>query len=333
MYELLGICLALAALLTLNAVVSLMAVMLWRGIRQFTHRWPAVTQANVIFALRIFPLAGAIICIFALLLPAYIRHEPRITSEVVSLKLAALAVLSVIGLAFAIWRGLATWHMTRRLVADWLRHAEPVSIENVSIPAYRVVHRFPVVAVVGAIRPRLFIAAQIFDTLSCEEIQAVVDHESGHLAAHDNLKRALVRACRDMLMIVPCGRSLDRAWAESAEAAADEYAARMRGAFGALNLAEAMIKISRVVPVGAKPTMPAGAFLIDEPGDVVRRVRRLTELATIDNDYRRRLESFSNTITWAFLSCLLIAIALVATNAHVLTMVHTTIEHVVLALR
>lgn len=334
MYELLGFCLALAALLTLNAFASLLAVALWRSTRRFTQHWSAAARANVLFALRVFPPASAIICVLALLVPAYITHEPRATNEVVSLKLAVIAFLSVVGLALALWRGFRTWQVTRRLIIDWLTHAEPIRIENVSIPAYRVAHRFPVVAVVGALRPRLFIANQIFDTLNDEELQAVVAHEAGHLVARDNLKRALVRACRDVLMMVPCGRSLDRAWAECAETAADEHAARARGALGALDLAEAMIKISRVVPIGAKPTMPAGAFLLAEAGgDVVQRVRLLTEMATTDTTDNLRQQSFSSLIMWGLTGSLVVAIAFISTNAQMLKWMHDTIEQVVFLLR
>lgn len=330
MYELLGICLALSAVLLFNAFASLTAVGLWESIKRFSYGWSATTRANVLFFFRIFPPAIAITCVLTLLIPAYIAHEPRTSTEVVSPALAALAFLSVIGLALALWRGLRTWHVTRRLVADWLRHAEPISLENISIPSYRVNHRFPVVAVVGAIRPRLFIADQVFDTLSEKELQAVVAHELGHLAAHDYLKRVMLRVCRDVLAIIPCGRSLDRAWDETAEAAADEHATRICGAAGALDLADAMIKISRAVPLGIKPTMPAGAFLINEVGgSVVWRVRRLTELATTNNVYLQTPRFLSSLLTWVFFFCPLVAIALIATNAHTSIWMHDAIERIV----
>jgi hypothetical protein len=330
MYELLGICLALAALLTFNAVVSLVAVMLWRSIRRFTNGWSAATRANLLFALRLFPPASALASVLALLIPSYIEYEPRMSGEVVSLKLALIALLSVAGLALALWRGFMAWYVTRRLVSDWLRHAEPVTVRSVPIPAYRVKHRFPIVAVVGAFRPRLFIAAQVFDTLSDEEMRAVMVHETGHLVAHDNFKRTLLRACRDVLMMVPCGRSLDREWAENAEEAADEHAARTCGAIGALDLARAMIKVSRAVPVGVTPTMPAGAFLLTVAGgDVVRRVRRLTELATIDKSYALAQRTVSHLIIWSLTGCLLIAVTFVATNTQILIWTHSAIERVV----
>ncbi|HEX8889113.1 MAG TPA: M48 family metalloprotease [Pyrinomonadaceae bacterium] len=334
MYELLGFCLALVALLAFNAFASLMAAALWRALGRFTHRWSAITKANVLFTLRILPPASAALCVLMLVAPAYIEHEPRITTETVSLKLAAMAFISVMGLMLALWRGFVTWRATQRLVADWLRHAEPISLENISIPAYRVTHRFPIVAVVGAFRPRLFIADQIFDTLSAEELRSVVAHEYGHLAARDNFKRALVRACRDVLMIVPCGRSLDSAWAESAESAADEYAACAGGPQGTLDLAGAMIKIARAVPLGAKPTLPAGAFLLDRAdGEVVRRVRRLTELATTVDTHQSRRAFFSSLILWSALSLMLIAVFLMVTNTQILMHTHDGIERIVSALQ
>lgn len=160
-----------------------------------------------------------------------------------------------------------------------MQNAEPIQADGVAIPAYRFRHHFPVIAVVGAIRPRLFIADYLIDSLSREELAAAIAHECGHLKAHDNLKRAMLRACRDALTIVPCGRSLDHAWSESSEVAADEHAARA-GSLAALDLAAALVKIARLVPPGVRCTIPAGALLIGEDaGGITPRVKRLTEIA------------------------------------------------------
>src|SRR5919202_1119057 len=110
---------------------------------------------------------------------------------------------------------------------------------------------------VGTLRPRLFIAQQLFAALTEAELRAALAHECGHLATRDNLKRAVLRACRDVLTIVPAGRTLDRAWDESTEAAADEHAARDGGAAAALDLAAALVKIARLAPPGMRPTLPA----------------------------------------------------------------------------
>jgi Zn-dependent protease with chaperone function len=336
MYQLLGLCLALAALLTANALAALASAALWRAwLDARTQAWTAAARAQLLFALRVAPCALAIVFVCALVVPAYLRFEPEATGEAVSLKLAALAALSIAGLALAVWRGLAAWLATRRLVTDWLRHAEACTLPGIGLPAYRVAHRFPVVAVVGALRPRLFIARQLFDTLSERELRAALAHECGHLAARDNLKRAILRACRDALTIVPAGRTLDRAWAASAEAAADEYAARTGDEVAALDLASALVKIARLVPRGARPTMPAGAFLVGEldGGHLAYRVRRLTQLASCEHDTLHTPPATHAAWLWAGASALLVAAALVAMDARALAAMHTALEYVVSALR
>jgi beta-lactamase regulating signal transducer with metallopeptidase domain len=333
MYHLLGACLALAALLSLNALGSLLATALWHAVARPAHRWSAATRARLIFALRIFPAVGAGACVGALLIPSYLAHEPRATAEVVSLKLAVLALVSIIGIALALWRGLCAWRATRRLAADWMRHGEPVRLEEISIPAYRIRHAFPVIAVVGVLRSRLFISAQVFESLTGEELSAALAHEKAHLDVRDNLKRGLLRACRDVLTIVPCGRFLDREWAEASEAAADERAARA-GSTVALNLASALVKIARLAPAGVKPTMPAGAFLIGNVvGSVAWRVRRLTQLAGVEGAFEGRGAAAINLSMWACLAAFLVAIALAATDARVLATMHVMIENIVWALK
>jgi Zn-dependent protease with chaperone function len=334
MHELLGICLALAGLLAFNALASLLADLLWRALEARAQRWTARARAQTLFALRVFPGAVVIVCVAALLLPAYIAHEPRQTAEEISLKLGALATISAAGLLLAAWRGAAAWVATRTLINNWRRDAEPVKLDQAPVPAYRLRHPFPVVAVVGVFRPRLFIAGQLFDQLSREELAAAIAHECGHLAARDNLKRALLRVCRDVLTIVPCERELDRAWAKNSEAAADEYAAR-NGAGAALDLASALVNIARLAPAGVKPAIPAGALLIGEDASgIAGRANRLMELATAGLQPEKTTSLFALRVSfWLSFGALLTAALLVATDPHSLVAVHNLIEVAVSALQ
>ncbi|MGH9850993.1 MAG: M56 family metallopeptidase [Blastocatellia bacterium] len=333
MFVLLGICLALIGLLTINAFASSLAVLLWRALQPRAQRWTARARAQTLFALRIFPGAVAIVCVAALLLPAYIAHEPRQNADEFSFKLGALAAISAAGLLLAAWRGVAAWVATRRLVNNWLRNAEPIKLNQAPVSAYRLRHPFPVVAVVGAFRPRLFVADQLFDQLSQAELAAVIAHECGHLAARDNLKQALLRACRDALTIAPCGRGLDRAWAQNSEAAADEYAARSDGE-GAINLASALVKIARLAPAGVKLAIPAGALLIGEGASgIAQRVSKLTQLATTGYQPEKMTSFALRTIFWLSGGALLTAAWLTTTDPHSLVAVHNLIEVVVSALQ
>jgi len=321
-FELLGICLALAALLTLNALTALLASALWVAIRSRVEAWPAEARARLLFTLRVFPSIIAVVCVVGLLLPAYIAHEPRRAVEPVSLKLGVLAAISAAGLLLALWRGVAAWIATHALIRNWLRVAEPITFDR--IPAYRLRHQFPVIAVVGAIHPKLFFADHLFQSLTRAELAAAVAHESGHLAARDNLKRATLRVCRDALAIFPSGASLDRAWAEASEAAADEHAARGGGAV-ALDLASTLIKIARLAPRGINPAMPAGASLIVNDADgIAKRVRRLTQMATLDN-----LSSHGRTFKawpWACFAAILSSAILLGASPSALLAIHKMIE-------
>jgi Zn-dependent protease with chaperone function len=329
MYELLGISLVLAALLSINALASLVAATLWRVLARPTRRWSAHTRAKIIFTMRVGPPVVALLAVSVLLIPAYLIHEPYSTTEVVGKKLGALALVSALGVVLAMWRGLKSWLATRALLRQWLDGAKGIRIDQVNIPAFRIDHPFPIIAVVGSIRPRLFVASRVLESLSADEMLAAIAHESGHLEARDNLRRILVRACRDMLTIVPCGRSLDRAWAESAEAAADESAAN-HGSAVALNLASALIEIARLVPAGSRPTMPVAAFLLGYETDGVKgRVRRLLDLAGAGARQTRRP---SRLTLWAprlvvLSSMFLLAFLLI--NSSTLAAMHDAIEHAV----
>ncbi|HEX8131334.1 MAG TPA: hypothetical protein VF527_19700 [Pyrinomonadaceae bacterium] len=336
MYNLLGLCLALAALLSINLLSTCLSIALWRALRGTLGRRSAAAQAQVLLYLRLLPFACALLFVGGFIVPAYLHHEPHPTDEVVSLKLALFAAFCVAGLALAAWRGLHSWLATRRLVADWLGHSEPVELAGVGLPVYRLQHRFPVIAVVGVARPRLFIAAHLFDELSAEELRAAVMHEHGHLAAHDNLKRATLRACRDVLMLVPAGRTLDNAWVERSEAAADEHAAHAGGAPVALDLASALVKIARLVPPHASPRMPAGAFLVGDhsTGSLAWRIQRLAGLATNETPPPHTSNAALNyALAGALAAALVVSATASFSQPHVLAPLHGALEHVVTALK
>ncbi len=247
----------------------------------------------------------------------------------VSKKLAALAIVSAIGLTLALWRGFRSWSATRGLKRKWLNIANEIELPGINIPALQIAHSFPIIAVLGTFRPRLFIADQVLQCLNEEELAAAIAHECGHLAAGDNFKRALLRACRDALMIVPCGRSLDRAWSESAESAADEHAAQ-RSSETALNLASALIRIARMVPSGARPEMPLAVFLVgEETRGVKARVRRLLEIASSDRISGRRNQSIVRLMPALSIFALSVLAVAIESNPQVLATVHSVIEHVV----
>jgi Zn-dependent protease with chaperone function len=333
-FELLGICLLLAALLTFNSLASLAIAGLWRVAGKLTLGWTAASRARLLFSLRTLPALLAFLSVALLLVPSYLAYEPRHTAESVSFKLALLAFISATGIAVSIYRGLATRRATANLMADWLRQGKPLQIAGIDIEAYQIEHAFPLIAIVGFLHPRLFIASQVLEILGPEEIAAAVAHENGHLAARDNLKRGLLQACRNALLIIPSGRSLDQAWSEASEEAADDNAARL-GYGMALDLASALVKIARNIPHGARPTMPAGVFLLgdEETKGIKSRVRRLIALSMNENRAGSRYDVFKRLLVWTPPIVLLASLTISATSPVFLSKIHLLLEQVVSALR
>jgi Zn-dependent protease with chaperone function len=332
MYEFLGITLVLALLLTINATATLAAAGMGRLSTRLLRKCSARTRAEILFVMRIGPPVIAIVAVVAFMIPSYLQYEPYATSETVSLKLGALATISAVGVALAIWRGLRSWLATRSLLKEWLAASTSIKLDTITVPTFVLQHSFPIIAVVGAFRPRLFIASHVLESLTEEELAAAIAHEYGHLAAQDNFKRSVMRVSRAALLIIPCGRWLDRAWSEASESAADEHAAQ-RSSMVALNLASALVRIARMIPKGQQQIMPASvsAFLpgAEDPPRVRVRVRRLVELAATDPRLLGSSAPLVRFLPWLVLTLFVAVSVTFESRPQVLASVHGFVEHVV----
>lgn len=332
MYAFLGTTLVLALLLTINATATMAAAGLGRISKRLLWRCSARTRAEILFVMRIGPPVIAIVVLAAFMVPSYLVYEPHKTEEFVSWKLGTLAALSAVGVALAIWRGIRSWVATRSLLNEWLASSTSIQLDGIDVPTFVVEQRFPIIAVVGALRPRLFIAEHVLGSLNQEELAAAIAHECGHLAAHDNFKRSVMRISRAALLLIPCGRLLDRAWSEASESAADEYAAQ-RSSIVALNLASALVRIAKMIPKGPAPIMPANvsAFLADDEDTprVKVRVRRLVELASTDPRLLVSSARLVRFMPWLALTALVIAGVSIESRPQVLAAVHAFVEQIV----
>ena len=332
MYKLLGLCLTFSTLLALATFLSLCSTLFWRVSGKLFGGLSASARANLVFWLRFVPIAFSVVLVVFFLVPSYVLDEPKDSGEIVTVKFATASLISIAGLILAAWRGFESWKLTVGLQKRWMHDATRVTVESVSIPTYCIEHAFPVVAVVGSIRPKLFIARKVIDSLSREELAATLAHEAGHMIARDNLKRQLLRACRDVLTVIPCGRLLDREWSEASEAAADEHAAQA-GRTIALDLAASLVKIARMVPPGTTPISAVGSLLIgDNMSAIAWRVRRLTELASLETIERRHRNSL---LQIGLLSVIALAglILLAPHYREILLLVHNMTESIVLLLQ
>jgi hypothetical protein len=249
----------------LSAVEATLVALVARSLA----RRPSASRASAFLALRLFPAAGALAFAAALVLPTFLYYEPSHTDEPLRRTMAAVAAIGIVLLARAVWRVASTWIATRRLARRWLRSGRPIAGLAPGLPAFVIDEPFPTVAVVGCVRPSLFVSDRVFEECTADEVRAMVSHERAHVASRDNLKRLLLRACPGL----PFGARLDSAWSAAAEEAADAAAAAS-DPDRRLDLANALIRLARLAP---EPNLPAGVSAFYHGGSIETRVRLLLE--------------------------------------------------------
>ena len=231
----------------------------------------AAERASALLRLRLWPATLAAAAL-VLAVASFIEFEPR-QPEAAGMTLRLLAIAALLPLSAAAWRLARLGLDTRRARRAWLASAERVELPGVDIPAYTVASSFPIVAVVGVIKPVLVVARSVIANCTPDEMRAILAHERGHMVRRDNLRRAALQAAPDFLARTAVARRIAAAWADATEEAADDVAGRL-GSDGRLRLAEALIHVARLVPAGARPVdVPASALFRGESLEL--RVRRL----------------------------------------------------------
>ena len=94
----------------------------------------------------------------------------------------------------------------------------------------------------GYLRPRVYLSRGAVESLSDDELRAVVTHELHHVGRRDPLRLLLARALADGLFFIPLLRRSSERYAALGELAADEAAVRRLGGRGAL--ASALLRFS-----------------------------------------------------------------------------------------
>lgn len=140
----------------------------------------------------------------------------------------------------------------------------------------RIVRNLPTPAfTAGWVRPRVFIAHEVRELLTTEEVTALLAHETAHVRRHDPLKLSLLRFLADTLFYIPALRTLADDVADEAEIAADDFAAGCDGTSPAA-LAFAILKLSTWEGFGRDHHGLAPVAVGFQRSDLLeRRVRRL----------------------------------------------------------
>lgn len=264
------VCLATFAV---TAAVSAVPVRWWW--RRITTADP-VERAAALMRLRLGSLALAVAAT-VVAAASFMIFEQREHPESTGLMMQGFAAVALAAWAAAMVRAVRQWLDTRRVLREWMATAEPIAMPGIDVPAFAVSSPFPVVAVVGIVRPRVIVARSVLAACTPAQLLAIAAHERRHLRARDNLRRTIISAAPDFIAWLPLATRIRNAWNAAAEEAADDAAAEA-GADGRIELADALIRVARI---GSNRTLrtalPASALYRGE--DLDRRIRRLLEPA------------------------------------------------------
>jgi Zn-dependent protease with chaperone function len=309
----------LAAFATVQLAISTAALVVWRLASHGAGELSPHRRARALLALRLLPSGGAALIVSTCVLPAFSRFEPRAGEEPIGPWLVVMGTVAAVMLGVMLVRTLRTVLASRRLTRLWLANATPLHLDGLTIPAYRIDTLFPVAAIVGIVRPRLFLDNRLLESCSSAEIGAVVAHEAAHLRRWDNFKRLIVRCLPDMVFAREAA-SLERTWSDAVEEAADAAAVVETRR---LDLADALIKVARLMPDRRRLELPASAFITS--ASIERRVRQL-----LDPPAGRALNAWGAAVAALTLAPVLLCVA-VWSDPSVLRVVHETVEMLVQA--
>jgi Zn-dependent protease with chaperone function len=311
MFDLRGIAVSLNCFVLLYFLLSVLVTIAWRPLKPLHVAQQSV--AAILFELRIFPLVASVIVTFALIVPSFQVLEPLSIDERMGAMPLALGVCALLLIAYSIFRAIAAQTRTKRVVTRWLQGAQPLKTNTNATVTFQSGRESPPLIVVGVRNPRVLVSESTIALLSPDELDMALKHEFEHMKSRDNLKRLILIFCP-----FPGMAKLESAWAQAAELAADDAAVSSQSE--ALNLAAALVKLSRLVLVKSPPVSATGFIA----GSVSQRVTRLLAWDEASKARRVRIR------TW-FLIPFAVAVSLLVTIAHgpVLARTHAVTEWIV----
>lgn len=262
MFVLRGIAVSLTFFVALYCLLSLMVGLAWRSLK-LLHPKSERSLANLLFGLRILPVAASTLITLGLVVPSFQLLEPRAIEEDMGLIPIVSGLCALLLIAFGVLRVVTAQTRTSRVAARWMNGANPHIIDT-DVVTFRSRGNAPPLMLVGVSKPRVLVSESTVSLLSREELRIALKHEIAHVRSCDNLKKLVFRS-----FPFPGMAKLESAWSEAAELAADDAA--VSNANEAVDLAAALVKVSRLVPVEAAPACTVGLV----SGAIRARVARL----------------------------------------------------------
>jgi len=257
---------ALSVFILAYSVLSLAVSAGWTLTAKLWRSLAPSRSANFLFGLRLVPLVAALAITAVYAVPSFLILEPGHIEEPFGPMLVLLATGALAWSLIAAFRAVAVQRRTSRILSRWVKEAKGIE-KGTSFPVLKLSSRDPVLTVAGICAPKVLVSEAAVKILTSEELEAALRHEMAHIRRHDNLKKLLFRFAS-----FPAMGQLESAWSEMSEMAADDAA--ISNCAEALDLASALIKLSRFAPV--QPSYALTSALLPGSGaSLTARVRRL----------------------------------------------------------
>ena len=310
MFALRGIAVSLTFFVLVYCLLSAVVLVCWRWLQ-----WLHATErslSEILFLLRIFPLVASAIVTFAFVVPSFQILEPRSADEGLGTMPFLLGLVALFFFAYGTYRVVTAQTRTSRIVARWLEGSVPLNGNSQAItlrsPSYT-----PPLTLVGLCKPRVLVSDSTLAMLSSGELEIALRHEVAHIRSRDNIKKLIFRFAP-----FPGMKELESAWSQAAELAADDAAVTSLN--DAVDLAAALVKLSRLIPVEPAPACTVGFVT----GSVRARVTRLLAWNEADRSHQRTIPR------WFAFPPLVVAIAAaILAYGPVLSMTHEITEWLV----
>ncbi|MFZ3342414.1 MAG: hypothetical protein WA609_19895 [Terriglobales bacterium] len=275
MFALRGIAVSLTFFVLLYCFLSALVAVSWRWLKVLRAAEQSV--ADLLFLLRVLPLFASILITAAFVVPSFDMLEPRSINEGTGTLPLAFGAAALLLIAYGSYRVIAAQVRTSRIVAGWLEGASPLETtgQTTTLCSRR---QTPPLTLVGMREPRVLVSEAAFALLGGDELQVALRHELAHIRSWDNLKKLVFRFAP-----FPGLAKMESAWSQAAELAADDAAVSNQS--DALDLASALVKLSRLVPVEAAPACTVGFVT----GSIRARIARLLAWDESGNTRQRRI--------------------------------------------
>jgi beta-lactamase regulating signal transducer with metallopeptidase domain len=286
MFAVRGIAVSFSVFILLYSALSLAVCALWRRLWPGAQRQSARRCADLLFSLRVIPFVVATGVTLALAVPSFLLLEPRAVNEPIGILPVVLGLCGIVTVLAGMWKAAAALIRASRAVARWSSGAGEIEVQAIdvrevearetkaggidstdSLPVMRVSGAAPPLTAAGILRPTVWLSRAAEFVLTGRELQSALRHEVVHVRRRDNLRKLILR-----LVAFPGMAEMESAWREATEMAADDAA--VSSASEALDLAAAVIKLSRLAPLEAPAELTTA--LVNSPAESVNaRVERL----------------------------------------------------------